>query len=98
VANHPQALKRHRQSLRRRARNRQYKTMMKNAVKKLRTAIDESADAATVEEFYRAAASTIDRVAQKGAIKQGTASRRIARLALHVSTGPRVKATKRRRR
>jgi small subunit ribosomal protein S20 len=96
VANHPQALKRHRQSLRRRNRNRHYKSVMKTAVKKLYTAIDDSVDPQTVQELYRSASSTIDKTAKKGVIKPNTAARKIGRLAKAITAGPREKKVVRR--
>ena len=86
--NHPQALKRHRQSLKRRARNRHFKTLVKNTVKNLRSAINEGKDEATIEELFRKASSTVHRVAQKGVIKPNTANRTVARLAKAVTRGP----------
>ena len=88
MANHPQALKRHRQSLKRRARNRHFKTLLKGQVKKLHAAINDGADKETIENLFRTAAGTLDRVAQKGVIKSNTASRRIGRLAKAVARGP----------
>lgn len=88
MANHPQALKRHRQSLTRRTRNRNYKTIIKTQVKKLRAAINESADSAEIETLYRTAASTIHRVAQKGIIPKNTANRTVGRLAQAIARGP----------
>lgn len=88
MANHPQALKRHRQSLKRRARNRHYKTVLKNTVKSLRNAINEGKDAETIEGLLRHASSTAHKVAQKGVIKANTANRTVARLARAVTRGP----------
>ena len=81
MANHPQALKRHRQSLKRRARNRHYRSVMRGTVKKVRTAIEEGADKAALEELFRSAESTLHRIARKGVIGRNTASRKISRLA-----------------
>ena len=84
MANHPQALKRHRQSLKRRARNRHYRSVMRGAVKKVRSAIEEGADKTTLDGLFRTAESTLHRVAQKGVISRNTASRKIGRLAAAV--------------
>lgn len=97
MANHPQALKRHRQSIERRTRNRHYKTQVKGAVKKLRAAIDEQADEATIQGLYRAAASTLDTVAKKGVIKPNSAARKIGRLAKAITAGPQPKVVKSRK-
>ena len=84
MANHPQALKRHRQSLKRRARNRHYRSLVRGAVKRLRTAIDEGADQSAIDGLFRNAERTLHRVAQKGVISSNTASRKIGRLAAAV--------------
>jgi small subunit ribosomal protein S20 len=88
VANHPQALKRHRQSIKRRTRNRHYKTLVKNTVKGLRAAINEGKDSETIEGLLRSASSLVHRVGQKGIIKPNTANRTVARLAKAVTRGP----------
>ncbi len=84
MANIQSAIKRHRQSLKRRARNRHYKTVMKGQVKKLRMAFDDK-DAVREETLamLRATTSIIAHVAQKGVIKAGNASRKISRLQQH---------------
>ncbi len=97
MANHVQALKRHRQSLRRRARNRHYKTMMKGVVKDLRTAIDEAKPKDEIEALYRKAESTIHRVAQKGVIKPNAANRTVGRLAKAILRGPQAAPKKKSR-
>ena len=89
MANHPQALKRHRQSLKRRARNRYYRSVMRGAVKRVRAAIDEGAEQSVLDGLFRTAERTLHRVAQKGVISSNTASRKIGRLASAVD-----KATK----
>lgn len=88
MANHSQALKRHRQSLKRRQRNRHYKTLVKNTVKSLRAAINEGKDPETIEGLFRSASSLVHRVGQKGVIKANTANRTVARLAKAVTRGP----------
>ena len=84
MANHPQALKRHRQSLKRRARNRHYRTLVRGAVKRVRIALEDGSDKAVVEGLFRTAERTLHRVAQKGVISSNTASRKIGRLAAAV--------------
>ena len=79
VANHKQALKRHRQSEKARARNMQVKSRIRTAVKKALTTKDEQA--------FRAAESIIMHAATKGVIPKNRASRKVSRLArrLHAS-------------
>jgi len=83
VANHKQALKRHRQSLKRRARNQHFKTIMKNTVKKA-VAAKEAGDEAEKTAAIRTAESVIRHVASKGVIPKKRASRKISRLARHI--------------
>lgn len=80
MANHKSALKRHRQSLVRRARNRMVKTRIKNVVKAVNVAIDEKRidDA---KEALTVATSVLDKAATKKVIHKSTAARRISRLA-----------------
>jgi small subunit ribosomal protein S20 len=84
VANIQSAIKRHRQSLKRRARNRHYKSLMKGQIKSLRLAFEDK-DAAREETLVmlRATTSIIAHVAQKGVIKAANASRKISRLQHH---------------
>ncbi len=80
MANHKSALKRARQNVVRRERNRANKTRVKTAVKKVRA--DAAADALdAIPQDLRAAQSIIDKAAKKGVIHRRTAARKIARLA-----------------
>ena len=84
MANHKSALKRNRQSLLRRMRNRANKTKMKSAIKAIYAAIEEkSADKA--QEALKAAVPIIDRTAVNGAIHKKNASRKVSRLTRHVN-------------
>lgn len=79
MANHVSAIKRHRQSLKRRARNRAVKTRIKNVVKNVQEAVGKG-DGAAAREALNVAASTLDKAATKGVIHWRTASRKISRL------------------
>ncbi len=79
VANHKDALKRNRQNIKRRLRNRHYRTMMRNRIKKLRTLVD-AGDKAAAEAALPDTVSMIHRVAQKGIIHKRQAARRVSRL------------------
>ncbi|WP_457571250.1 30S ribosomal protein S20 [Desulfovulcanus sp.] len=79
MANHKSALKRHRQSLKRRARNRSVKTRVKNVIKAVRLAAEQK-DAQKAVEALRTATSVLDRAAQKKVIHWRTAARKISRL------------------
>jgi len=76
MANHKSALKRHRQSLKARARNMHFRSMARTAVKKARNASKEEQT-----ERFREAASILAHVASRGVIPKRRASRRISRLA-----------------
>jgi small subunit ribosomal protein S20 len=85
VANHPQALRRHKQSLKRRARNRHGNSNLKSTVKAVREAIDNGESADQLEPKFREAESLLHRMGQKGVLKPETASRRVGRLAKAVA-------------
>jgi len=85
LATHGSALKRHRQSLKRRARNMSVKSAIKTAIKKVRDAINEGkaedAKAALVK-----ATRLLDKAVSKGILHRGNASRRISRLSRAVNS------------
>lgn len=79
MANHPSALKRYRQSMRRRLINQMNRHKLKTQMKKLKTAISsgKQSDARTLlpQTF-----SLIDKSVQKGVITKNTAARYKSRL------------------
>jgi len=77
------AVKRHKQSLKRRARNRHVRSTVKSAVKEVRAAVSGNAGEESVEAL-RTAASVISRAGSKGVLHKKTASRKISRLAAAV--------------
>jgi small subunit ribosomal protein S20 len=79
LANHPSAAKRHRQSLKRQARNKAVKTRIKNVVKAVRQALAEK-NADTAALALKNASSVLDRAASKKVIHWKKAGRCIARL------------------
>lgn len=79
MATHKSALKRHRQSLQRRDRNRSRKSQMKTAVKKLVSAI-ETKDTENLQNALKESQSVIAKTASRGVIHKKTASRKISRL------------------
>jgi small subunit ribosomal protein S20 len=85
LANHPSALKRSRQNLKRRFRNKSVKTRVKKLTKQVRLAVSEnSAEAAGAQ--LNTAKSVIDKASKKGVIHGKTAARKISRLAKFVNT------------
>ncbi|SKA80835.1 SSU ribosomal protein S20P [Paucidesulfovibrio gracilis DSM 16080] len=79
MANHKSALKRHRQSLKRRDRNRAAKTQIKNKVKAVRLAVEQK-DKEQAVVALRDAVSSLDKAAGKKTVHWRNASRRIGRL------------------
>lgn len=76
MANHPSALKRHRQSLKRRARNKHVKSGMRTLIKEVRTASGKE----EAEKALTKVVSAIDKAASKGVLHRRTASRYVSRL------------------
>lgn len=79
MANHKQAIKRHKQSLVRRDRNNYYKSTMRTFVKRARIAL-ASGDTAVATDAVKKASAFLDKVATKGAIPKTRASRVKSRL------------------
>jgi small subunit ribosomal protein S20 len=79
VASHASALKAHRQNLKHREHNRQLRARLRNALRRIRAAIDErSADAA--KDSLRETVSLIDRMVSKGIIHRNAGARYKSRL------------------
>ncbi len=81
MANTKSAIKRHRQSLKRKERNIFWTSVSKGAVKKARAAIAEK-DPAKITETLRSAEKMLRKAVSKGVLHPRNASRRISRLAL----------------
>ncbi|MCF8105029.1 MAG: 30S ribosomal protein S20 [Desulfohalobiaceae bacterium] len=84
MANHKQALKRHRQSLKAQSRNRVVKSHIKKAVKNVLQAI-EAKDPEQARIALQKANSVYDKAATKGVIHWRNATRHISRLTLAVN-------------
>ena len=80
MANHKSAAKRARQTLVRRARNRDQRSRLRRAVRAARAAI-ESGDGEAAGAAVRRAESLLRRAASKGVLHARTADRQISRLA-----------------
>ena len=79
MADHPSVVKRHQQSLKRRARNIDTKSRLRTMIKKARQAIEtQNKDSAVVQ--IRAVNKHLDKAVSKGIIKRNTASRWLSRL------------------
>ena len=84
MANHKSALKRHKQSVKRNARNRVARTRIKNMVKSVRTAV-KNEDKTAASAALNAAMSTLDKAATKKVIHWKKAARKISRLSKAVN-------------
>lgn len=79
MANIKSAEKRIRQNVKRRERNRKYRSQMRTAIKRLRATI-ESGDSKAAQELLVPTLSLIDSTARKGIIHGNTAARYKSRL------------------
>jgi len=79
VASHASALKAHRQSLKNREHNRQFRSRLRTALKNVRSAIDSN-DKAAARAALRQVVSLIDKLASKGIIHRNAARRYKSRL------------------
>lgn len=80
MANHKSALKRMRQSEKRRLRNRQVVSQMRSSIKKFQLAAEEGKSPETLQESLQQVSVIIDKAASKGVIHRKNASRKISRL------------------
>jgi small subunit ribosomal protein S20 len=80
VASHASALKAHRQSLKNREHNRQFRSRLRTALKNVRSAIDGN-DKAAAKAALRDVVSLVDKLASKGIIHKNAAGRYKSRLA-----------------
>jgi len=81
MANHKSAVKRIRQTLTRRLRNRYYAKTARNAVKKLRATTEKT----EALELYKKVSSMLDKLAKKNVIHKNKAGNLKSKLALHVN-------------
>lgn len=79
MATHASALKAHRQSLKNREHNRQFRSRLRSALKNVRAAIDGN-DLAAARTALKQTISLIDRMASKGIIHRNAAGRYKSRL------------------
>jgi small subunit ribosomal protein S20 len=85
LANHKSAIKRNKQSLLRRDRNRANRTKVKSAVKKVDAAMEVEGSVEKAQEALLAAVPIIERAATKGAFHKKAASRKVSRLTKRVN-------------
>jgi len=80
LANHKSALKRIRQSEKRRLRNRQVVSHMRSSIKKFQLAAEEGTTPEILQGSLQRVSVIIDKAASKGVIHRNNASRKISRL------------------
>jgi small subunit ribosomal protein S20 len=84
LASHASALKAHRQSLKNREHNRQFRSRLRGALKNIRTAIDGN-DLNAAKTALKDTISLIDRMASKGIIHRNAAGRYKSRLTTRIA-------------
>ena len=84
MASHASALKAHRQSLKNREHNRQFRSRLRTALKNVRAAIDGN-DKAAAKSALREVVSLIDKLASKGVIHKNAAGRYKSRLTMRLA-------------
>ena len=84
MASHVSALKAHRQSLKNRESNRQFRSRLRNALRSIRTSIDGN-DLAAAKTALTQTISLIDRMASKGIIHKNAAGRYKSRLSTRLA-------------
>ncbi len=82
---HASAVKAHRQSLRHREHNRQFRARLRNALRSIRIAIDGK-DLAAAKTALKQTISLIDKMATKGIIHRNAASRYKSRLTTRLAS------------
>ncbi len=87
MANHDSALKAHRQSLRRRSRNRSNRTECRHSLKKFAALLDDSA-VKQANEALGLLYSSVDRAARRKAISKNAAARHKSRLTRRLNALP----------
>lgn len=79
MANHASAIKRHKQSEKRRQRNASVKSGLRTAVKKVKEAV-AAGKADEAKASLKSAVTELDKAASKGVLHRNNAARRVSRL------------------
>lgn len=85
MASHASALKAHRQSLKNRERNRQYRSRLRNALREIRSAVDGN-NLTAAKNALKQTISLIDKMTTKGVIHRNAAGRYKSRLSIRLSS------------
>ena len=86
MANHKSAVKRARQALKRRLRNRNAKSQIRTAMKKMRNFVEEN-QIEEAKNYLPTLVSLIQRKSDKGIIHKNTASRYVSRMTQLINKG-----------
>jgi small subunit ribosomal protein S20 len=89
LATHASAVKAHKQSLKHRDHNRQFRARLRSALKSVRTAVGGD-DPAAAKAAVRQTISLIDKMASKGIIHRNAAGRYKSRLAARMASRSRA--------
>jgi len=81
---HKSAIKRHRQTVKRKVRNQTIRMRVRHAVRDLREIIPKK-DVATAEAKLRSVMATVQKAVTKGVLHRNNAARRIARLSQQIA-------------
>ena len=84
MASHASALKAHKQSLKNREHNRQFRSRLRSALKSIRTAVDGN-DLTAARNALKQTISLIDKMASKGIIHRNAAGRYKSRLSARLA-------------
>ena len=84
MASHASALKAHRQSLKHREHNRQFRARLRSALKSIRSAIDAN-DLGAAKSALKQTVSLIDKMASKGIIHRNAAGRYKSRISTRLA-------------
>ena len=89
MASHASALKAHRQNLRRREHNREFRAKLRTALKSIRSALDKK-DLAAAKQGLTQTVSLIDKLAGKGIIHRNAAARYKSRISTRLAKARRA--------
>ena len=84
MASHASALKAHRQNLKQREHNREFRARLRTALKEIRSALDRN-DLATARQELSKTVSLIDKMAGKGIIHRNAAARYKSRISVRLA-------------
>ena len=93
MANHKSALKRIKQSEKRRLRNRQVNSQLKTVLKSFYSAVDGKEESTDLVEVHRKTVSALGQAATKGILHKRNADRKISRITAYMQKAQAQSAT-----